>query len=256
MKTVALHCGDIELPIIDIDKIPDIPENGAALFILASTRTISLSEKKLYSCLSIQEAARAMAYRRPDQRSAYILNHALLRLVLSKHLKLQPKDIPLRQGPFGKPCLAEEIPPYFNISDSNHMVLLAFSLNAELGVDIEKISEDTDYSAIAGKFFSMAECKNIRENGIEHFFKFWTRKESALKACGLGITQHLHRVSVLDGQNNLIIEPGYPGEAFRQDHEVYSMLYNKYFIAFSSPKPFHPKSIYYLHDLNSGEDKS
>ncbi|MDO9510269.1 MAG: 4'-phosphopantetheinyl transferase superfamily protein [Bacteroidales bacterium] len=255
MKTVALFCGDIELPIIETRYISDIPSSGTPILILASTQSIGVDESILYAKLTTQEAARAMAYRRPVQRSAYILNHALLRMVLSRKLNISEKEVPIIQGSNGKPILDYPLPIHFNISDSDHQILIAFSTQSPIGADIEKISPETDFHAISGKFFSMAECKSIIEKGQDQFYRYWTRKEAALKACGLGITEYLHRIQVLNGENP--ISPNDKGlhKAFNTDYEVLSMKYKSFFMAFSSPKPVKSPEIYFLHNLILTDNK-
>lgn len=89
----------------------------------------------------------------------------------------------------GKPCLLRHPEIHFNLSHSGSVVLAVFS-DREIGCDLEK-DKQPDFR-IANRFFHERE-KQILETAIsendrqDYFWRFWTLKESFLKATGEGM---------------------------------------------------------------------
>lgn len=115
-------------------------------------------------------------------------------------------------GTNGKPYLKNNI--NFNFSHSEDYAICAIS-DDEIGCDIEKIKEAN--LATAKRFYSEKEYENVLKDNSK-FFKYWTLKESYLKANGVGIKglkealididtftmindkdYHLHEIGVIDG---------------------------------------------------------
>lgn len=102
----------------------------------------------------------------------------------------------------GKPRLAHEKNVHFNLSHSGTKVMCALS-DSEIGCDVEQIKESD--MKIAKRFFHPAEyealmqCGDTERNGL--FFRYWTLKESFMKATGLGLQLPLDAFCiVLDGR--------------------------------------------------------
>ena len=97
----------------------------------------------------------------------------------------------------GKPYLKNYADIHFNISHSKDYAVCAVS-DKEIGIDIQYMRK-VNY-ALADKCFCDEEKRFFEnaENKNEAFYKIWTRKESFLKACGMGITIPLNAFSVLD----------------------------------------------------------
>jgi len=80
------------------------------------------------------------------------------------------------------------------------MILVAFSRDAKIGVDIQEIIDCSEYLEIARSFFEPEEVKNIEEsNSKELFFQYWSAKEAYLKAIGVGLLKGMSFFSVKDG---------------------------------------------------------
>lgn len=108
-----------------------------------------------------------------------------------------------RTGEHGKPYLVGEGMPFFSLSHAGSWVLCAVSSD-ECGCDIEKI-RDIDLS-IARRFFCLGETLTIeQETGevqkADMFFRFWTLKESYMKATALGMSLPFDafEISLADG---------------------------------------------------------
>jgi len=89
-----------------------------------------------------------------------------LREVLARYLDEDPAEIELREGPHGKPALADPSSPLrFNLSHSGDLALVAVTQGREVGVDIQKIKPHRDIA----------------------FYKAWARREAVVKCVGTGL---------------------------------------------------------------------
>lgn len=102
----------------------------------------------------------------------------------------------LRKGSHGKPYLAEKPRIHFNISHSGCLAACAVG-DAALGIDVERIRPLSD--GLAKRVLSSEEleqlAKEASERRQEMFYRFWTLKESYLKARGWGLSVPLSSVS-------------------------------------------------------------
>ncbi len=89
----------------------------------------------------------------------------------------------------------------FNISHSQEFVVLAYTIEETIGIDIEKMEELEYFDLI--KYFHSDEQLFIesREKPIENFYEIWVKKEALLKAVGTGLTESLCDFDCTD--NNL-----------------------------------------------------
>ena len=88
---------------------------------------------------------------------------------------------------------------YFNISHSRNYVVLSFSKDHEIGVDIEYINRDIDHISL-GSFFTKDEQIYLQKamNPVRAFYNLWTKKEAVLKATGEGLTRNLNNFTCID----------------------------------------------------------
>jgi 4'-phosphopantetheinyl transferase len=97
-------------------------------------------------------------------------------------------------GSNGKPLLPSG-KVFFNVSHSSDVALYAVSRNLECGIDVEEVRDLPDLDAIAERLFSPQECLALSELAkyarISAFFLCWTRKESVIKATGIGLSLSL-----------------------------------------------------------------
>lgn len=116
---------------------------------------------------------------------------------------------------YGKPYL-EDIPVQFNLSHAGDYAIAGFG-NKELGIDMECIKREG--KKISDRFFTEREqqyLKNIGEKKQEkqwreEFIKIWTRKESFVKAIGLGLSFGIRNIETLADENGkILIHKQYP----------------------------------------------
>jgi 4'-phosphopantetheinyl transferase len=96
--------------------------------------------EELAYLLTDAERSRAERFVFAANRAEFVLGRAMLRLILARHLGVSLRDIAFRLGEFGKPELADaqaRPPVHFNVSHSAGLVVATFSLDGEIGVDVE-----------------------------------------------------------------------------------------------------------------------
>ena len=94
-----------------------------------------------------------------------------------------------------KPSLKQGL--HFNISHSEDWVVVAFS-KYPIGIDIE-LKQDINWSDLISSFHINEQ--EFMENSLQKlndFYKIWTRKESFLKAIGIGMSNGLSHYNCLE----------------------------------------------------------
>jgi 4'-phosphopantetheinyl transferase len=167
--------------------------------------------------LSAEERRRADSFRAEVHQQNYIAAHGALRFVLGMYLGVLPASIEIHPSDGTKPALAaapistaaglsgEErldsgFDLRFNLSHTHGAVLIGVAIGRELGVDIEWQRPMEDLEGIALSVMSDEELglwKALKpEDRARAFYQVWTRKESYLKAIGLGLYRSLQDVTV------------------------------------------------------------
>jgi 4'-phosphopantetheinyl transferase len=150
--------------------------------------------------LEPDELNRASRFHFEKHQRHFIVARGFLRSVVARYLETQPEALRFSYGAYGKPALASEHVLRFNLSHSHEVALLAVTLDAELGVDVEHIRVDFASEEIARRFFSRAEVDVFnalpKEEQVAAFFRCWTRKEAYIKAIGKGLSQALDAFDV------------------------------------------------------------
>jgi 4'-phosphopantetheinyl transferase len=153
--------------------------------------------------LSPDEVVRASRFHFEKDRIHFTRCRSALRGLLAGYLAIPAAEIRFEYLTSGKPQLAPEQNPsalQFNISHSANMALIAVGREHRLGVDIEKIRDDVDTTALADRFFSPRERAGLQalpdHLRVPGFFACWTRKEAFLKATGEGLSFPLADFSV------------------------------------------------------------
>jgi len=150
--------------------------------------------------LEASELERARRFHFDVHRRHFIVARGFLRSVVARYLASQPEALRFEYGAYGKPALESGHTLRFNLSHSNEVALLAVTLDAELGVDVEHIRADFASEDIARRYFSRAEVEVFNslppEERVEAFFRCWTRKEAYIKAIGKGFSHALDAFDV------------------------------------------------------------
>lgn len=153
--------------------------------------------------LSIDELERTQKFYLDKDRVCYITARGALKHLISLYTSTLPQKIIFNYNEFGKPFLPQKINPLslqFNISHSNNIILIAFSLEEKIGVDIEEIKPMEDMDSIAEMVFSKIEYnlwkETPEENKAHFFFQLWAYKEAIIKALGLGFSYNTQNFTI------------------------------------------------------------
>jgi 4'-phosphopantetheinyl transferase len=145
-----------------------------------------------------------------------ICSKALLRCLLSGYININPAKIEFTYNKYGKPYLKEsQNTPniFFNMSDSGGFVFYGISKDSEIGVDIEKIRPVISLERIAHRQLTQIELmifQQLHENEKSgFFFKYWTMKESFLKAIGRGLSVPMNTIDVSGAPRKPVIYEKY-----------------------------------------------
>jgi 4'-phosphopantetheinyl transferase len=158
---------------------------------------------RLEASLSDDERARAARFRFPAHRVRYAAGRGILRALLGRYVGVDPAAVRFGYTRHGKPYL-ERTPGMpdvrFNLSNAEALALVAFSVERDVGVDLEDLKPMPDAVSIATRFFSAPENDVFRTLGDDirelAFFTCWTRKEAYIKAVGEGLSMPLDRFDV------------------------------------------------------------
>ncbi len=161
-------------------------------------------QERFWGLLTAEERERAARYRFEIHRIRYVTSRAVLRLLLSKYLRVPELRISIALNAYGKPELIDRgTGLQFNLSHAGGLAVYAFTVGRRVGVDIEETSRDVEFRALATRFFSVDERRvidSVPEEDLRWTFYYcWTRKEAYIKALGLGVTHGLRNFSVAIG---------------------------------------------------------
>lgn len=152
--------------------------------------------------LDPDECARADRFYFDPDRAIFLAAHWLLRTALTEAGPLPVEAWRFVKGRHGKPMLDPELGQpglRFNLSHTKGLVACAVTTGAELGIDVELITERRAGLDIAGRYFSPAEVALMRSRPREQhgatFFRLWTLKEALIKATGEGLQRPLDSFS-------------------------------------------------------------
>ncbi|MFB8830315.1 4'-phosphopantetheinyl transferase family protein [Azotobacter sp. CWF10] len=152
------------------------------------------------SVLDKTEGARALCFRRHEDRVRFVATRAALRRLLAARLGCVPRAVRFETGPHGKPRLrrgrAGQPAIDFNVSHAGGFALIALSRRGAVGIDIERCNPDLDTASLEPQVLSPLE-RQMEASRRPDFFECWVVKEAVFKALGLGIAGRLQQLSVL-----------------------------------------------------------
>ncbi len=165
---------------------------------------LDLDAEQVRQCtglLSRDEQLRAERFHFERDRRRFVAARGILRVLLGEHLGITPASIAFGYAKNGKPFIADHAASmHFNVAHAHERALYAISKSCALGVDIEYLNRDIDYSGLAERFFTSrerTELKRIPESDRKRaFFSCWTRKEAVIKATGDGLSLPLNQFEV------------------------------------------------------------
>jgi 4'-phosphopantetheinyl transferase len=156
--------------------------------------------------LTPADRARHERYRFDADRNMFLVGRTMARALVGRALGVGPCDWEWREGPRGRPEIADPgaaAQVSFNLAHSAGLVACAVSRHGVVGVDVEHRQRPPVDERMVRRFCAPREVEDIERHGAQwqdQFLKYWTLKEAYLKARGVGLAVHLSDLSfTLDG---------------------------------------------------------
>ncbi len=150
--------------------------------------------------LTPDEKRRAERLRFCHLYRSFVTTRGFLRCLLGHYLGLHPANISFKYGLKGKPAVASSAGIEFNATHSSGLAVFVFTLDCQIGIDLEQIHPVTEMQHVADCFFCPEEAGEIRSlpprERQRGFFSCWTRKEAYIKATGDGLSAPLNEFRV------------------------------------------------------------
>jgi len=153
--------------------------------------------------VNVQRREKVLRCKQKKDQIRSLLAGYLLRIALEKEgMDYEKTSISILEN--GKPVISGNLDLHFSLSHAGDYAVCVIS-NYRIGVDIETRtksifleSNEEQLQAVAKKILSFKEWKQYevekKENKIELFLQFWTRKESYSKADGRGLGLGIDKV--------------------------------------------------------------
>ena len=176
------------------DTVPLLRTSVAHLWLIGPDGLAARSPLCRESSLVTEaERQRASRFRHEGARRRFIAGRFLLRMMMSTYLQVPHESVSFQPGVRGKlqPGNPAHQNVHFNLSHTDDLLVAAFALGQEIGVDIERIRDSGLETRIARQHFARTEILQLEQlpeqARLERFFELWTLKESYAKALGLGL---------------------------------------------------------------------
>ena len=130
--------------------------------------------------------------------------HIALRVLIARRAGIDIATAPFEIGPQGKPALASGRQPYFSLSHSGARALIALSVQAGVGIDIEaprrpRLSERRREQIIAAGIAIAGGQPLPGDTPDRRMLQAWVRLEAIAKGNGEGMGRLLGRLGIFGG---------------------------------------------------------
>lgn len=178
--------------------------------------------------LSPSEHARVRRFRSERDAARFVAARQLLRRVLGERLGSHPAEVPLSEGPWGRPQLdvTERSAIAFSIAHSRDRSILAVCADTSVGVDLEVVESGLAWRELLSTSCSADELARFgAEDDIRGrlcFYRRWVAKEAALKCLGVGLRISPTEVETFDDEqgDDCYIELRWPSRGLDGRGEV------------------------------------
>lgn len=173
----------------------ELPRHSRDSVLIVVARTSAFTDRQyreFYCWLDRDERTRVARFRFESNRREFILAHAMTRWILARCLTEDgPWRIQFQSNIYGKPCLANPEGPAFSLSHCSGAVLCAVAYVEDVGADIEQLQRTSSMSNLFATAFTVSERRVLsymaNYEAERTALKWWTIKESFLKADGRGL---------------------------------------------------------------------
>jgi 4'-phosphopantetheinyl transferase len=154
-------------------------------------RTAAIDPRPLETVLADEERVRAARLVDDVHRTRFVVTRAALRRILCAYTGGDPAAVELRYGASGKPYLEGGGAAHalrFSVSHAGDLALLAFALDRDIGIDVERARPPRRPGRIAARLFDGATRRLLEglppaERTLA-FHHAWTQREAYVKAVG------------------------------------------------------------------------
>jgi len=154
----------------------------------------ALLNKSFPALPSASEAQRTANMNHPELRQCYLKTRWAMRHILGCYLKTPAEKVQLHYAEQGKPALVSgkyALDLHFNLTHSGEWALLAVTLGAQVGIDMEKVTQKLHPIRLAKRYFTQAVVAQLEELAEAEqqaaLLKLWTQYEAYKKAQGVGL---------------------------------------------------------------------
>lgn len=203
------------------------------------TRDLDSEYYWLKNYITEEEQLRADKFYFEEDKKTFITCHALLRIILSIKLKINPLEISFVNSNSNKPELKDNS-TYFNITHTRDAFAFAINQDFYVGIDLEKVDQQFDFTSIVKFYFNYEERDYIlesKDNASDRFYLLWTQKEALFKAIGSGILANLKDMIVLQSEYNKstkVVET-IMKDSLNKKHIIYSKKLLDYYLSIAVP---------------------
>jgi 4'-phosphopantetheinyl transferase len=156
---------------------------------------LSCVDESICRLLDEAELDRARRIAGERERVAWRRSRGVLRELLARYVKADPRSLQLDAETSGKPVLRGDQVPHFNLSHSGHVAVYAVAADS-VGIDAELVrgadaARRRDHVGLARRAFGALVAERLAELDEapqeREFLRLWTRHEAALKLAGSGL---------------------------------------------------------------------
>ncbi|MBJ8015089.1 4'-phosphopantetheinyl transferase superfamily protein [Bacillus cereus group sp. N34] len=157
----------------------ELPELIESNLLHNSLSLLSSNERDLYDrCL-------------PKRKIEFLTGRVLLKKKLANYLECSPHEIIFMKNKYGKLFLATDASVHFNLSHSENIVVAAFCITKDIGIDVEYVWKNhldiMPYVFVREEVDWVKQHENLNDQ-MQAFSYIWTRKEAVMKALGKGFS--------------------------------------------------------------------
>lgn len=164
--------------------------------------TWSFIDTQLLHFVSPQRQKTVKSYYYPIDQKLSLYAALLVRMEISKLSGIPSADLCFHSQYMHKPVLLSAPQYNFNFSHTRNMILCGISVNAPIGVDVERIDTNIAIKNMENvlhplefQHISKATSSSMRSY---RFYKIWTQKESYIKYLGTGFSKKAQDFNMLD----------------------------------------------------------
>jgi len=151
--------------------------------------------KSFLPFISKRRRRKISKYKHIEDKVLSLYGELMIRMGLSKQLGLNHNELKFDFNEYGKPYCQIYTHMKFNLSHTRTCIIVCFSENKEVGVDVERLGDPP--FEIMDFCFNKSEIdyiNNSKVSKIRSFFEIWTRKEAYLKWKGTGMVSNLGEI--------------------------------------------------------------